>query len=96
MVIEACSMPLFGLLRHLRCRSGKMTDTNVNGKNGRTPVRAINEKLADIETHLMGSGLEPLLDPEKYGADGTPERAYYEHGYATALRDVLRLMRNAA
>jgi hypothetical protein len=73
-----------------------MADTNENGKNGRTPVRAINERLADIETHLMGSGLEPLLDPDKYSADDTPERAYYEHGYATALRDVLRMMRDAA
>jgi hypothetical protein len=67
-----------------------------NGNNGRTPVRQINEKLADIETHLMGSGLEPLLDPDKYSADGTPERAYFEHGYATALRDVLRMMKSAA
>ena len=74
-----------------------MADTNGNGTNGRTPVRAINEKLADIETHLTGSGLEPLLDPDKYSADGTPERAYFEHGYATALRDVLRMLgKNAA
>ena len=67
-----------------------------NGSNGRTPVRQINDKLADIETHLTGSGLEPLLDPDKYSADSTPERAYYEHGYATALRDVLRMMNKSA
>jgi hypothetical protein len=38
------------------------------------------------------AGWRHLLNEQRHCEEGTPERAYWHHGYLMALRDVLRIL----
>ena len=62
---------------------------------GQTIVDRLQERGADLSEWLAENGsdcdhIQAHLDA------GTPERAYWHHGYAIALRDVLALLTGSA
>jgi hypothetical protein len=52
--------------------------------------RKINERCNELKYWIAANAPQCLIE-EKHLTEGSPERAYWAHGYLTGLMDVLRL-----
>lgn len=55
-----------------------------------TVVRNIDERCSELKNWILHNAPQCMLE-EKQLVEGSQERAYWAHGYLTALLDVLRL-----
>lgn len=56
-------------------------------------MKTLEELLQERLDGVNVAGLEEASRDQKHLNEGTPERAYWHHGYAMALKDTLRMLR---
>jgi hypothetical protein len=57
-----------------------------------TAIELLEQRLAEIESWLGDESRGKILSDQRHLEEGSAERVCWHHGYASALRDALRLL----